>query len=252
MEAPSAENGELSFSRVQAYQRCPWLYHLVYDLGWRAAPTAGSALGHSLHRALARFASPENKDRTLDRLLGFYDEEWVNEGFESPQATIEAYESGRAMLERFHASEQMRAGETVGTEVDFNVPFGDGFRFRGSVDRLDRRPDGVYEVVEYKTQGAAWNEERTRSDLQMTLYALGIRTSLNGEPVALRYHFLSTGESRSVMRTEEQLRDAEAVLASVGARIRARDFAPDNRYCARCEFGRRCEFYHPMTEKEPS
>lgn len=236
---------DISFSRIQAYQRCPWLYHLVYDEGWRAGPTAGMAVGHSLHRAIGRYCSPANAERTLDHLLEIFDEEWVNEGFASPEETIERYEAGRGMLERFFAGEQGRTAETVGTEVDFNLPMGDRLRFRGTVDRLDRLESGAYEVVEYKTQAGGWPPERTANDLQMTLYALGMARSLGVEGVALRYQFLSSGESRPVIRTAGQLEDADRLLNEIAAKISSKSYSPNFAHCARCEFARRCPLYRP-------
>jgi RecB family exonuclease len=238
---------DLSFSRVQAYQRCPWMYHLIYDLGWRSGPTAGMALGQSVHRTLGRFLAEDNQERTLPRLLEIFDEEWVNEGFGSPEETLAAYNSGRAMMERFFQTESPRFADVVATEKEFDIPFGEGLRFRGTMDRLDRHGSG-YEIVEYKTQGAAWTPTRTESDLQMTLYAMGMKTVLKGAPVRLRYHFLSSGESRVVERSGEQMEAAGRLLADTGGRIRRKEFPPDQSYCARCEFARRCAHYRPPTE----
>jgi DNA helicase-2/ATP-dependent DNA helicase PcrA len=236
---------DVSFSRIQAYQRCPWLYHLVYDEGWRAGPTAGMAVGQSLHRALGRFGDPKNTERSLDRLMEIFDEEWVNEGFTSPAETIERYEAGRAMLERFFDGEKSRAAKTVGTEVDFDLPFGDGFHFRGTIDRLDLLPDGRYEVVEYKTNVEGWTAERTENDLQMTLYALGMRRALKVASVDLRYQFLSNGESRAARRSDDQLAAAEALLEEIGAKIKSKSYTPNHAHCARCEFAGRCSEYRP-------
>ena len=236
---------DVSFSRIQAYQRCPWLYHLVYDESWRAGPTAGMAMGQSLHRAIGRFCAPANEERTLDRLMEMFDEEWVNEGFASPAETIERYEAGRAMLERFFNGEKSRTGRIVGTEVDFDLPFGEDFRFRGTIDRLDQRADGRYEVVEYKTQADGWPAERTDNDLQMTLYALGMRRALKVPSIDLRYQFLSNGESRTVLRTDAQLAAAEALLEEIGARIKSKTYTPNHAHCARCEFAGRCSQYRP-------
>ena len=239
---------DLSFSRVQAYLRCPWLYHLVYDLGWRSGPSAGMALGQSVHRTLGRFLAADNSERTQDRLFEIFDEEWVNEGFESPEATLAAYESARAMLHRFFEGEKSLFADVVATEKDFDIPFGDELRFRGTLDRLDRHSDGTYEIVEYKTRVEGWTPERTDADLQMTFYALGMKTVLQGAPVRLRYHFLSNGESRVVERSAAQLSDAERILRDVGQKLGEKDFTPDHRYCVRCEFARRCAHYRPSKD----
>ncbi len=245
---------DVSFSRIQTYQRCPWLYNLVYEKGWRTGPTAGMAVGQSLHRSLDRFCSVENTERTLYRLFEIFDEEWVNEGFSSPAETIEKYEAARTMLARFHAAEQDRHAETMGTEVDFELPMADGIMFRGTIDRLDRLADGVHEIVEYKTNAEGWPEQRTATDLQMTLYALAMRRKLNAPDIRLRYHFLSSGESRAAVRTEKQLSDADQLIRELGAKIKSRNYEPNHAHCARCEFARRCENYRPVapSTKEPT
>jgi putative RecB family exonuclease len=239
---------DLSFSRVQAYQRCPWLYHLVYNLGWRSGPSAAAALGQSVHRALGRFLAPDNAEKTYERLQEIFDEEWVNEGFQSPEETLAAYQSGQAMLEKFFQSEKAHFGEVVATEKEFNLPFEGDVRFRGTLDRLDKKPNGEFEIVEYKTGAEVWTPSRTESDLQMTLYALGMKSVLQGSPVRLRYHFLASGESRTVERNDTQLENARVTMSDIARKIRAKDFTPDNRYCRRCEFARRCTYYMPLPE----
>ena len=67
--------------------------------------------------------------------------------------------------------------EVVATEMDFDLPFAEGLRFRGTLDRLDKLADGGYEIVEYKTQRRRAGRRAIGGDLQMTLYALGMRPS---------------------------------------------------------------------------
>src|ERR1041385_7075184 len=110
----------LSFSRLQAFQRCPWLYHLVYDEGWRSGPHAPSALGHSLHRALAAYLDNTNSERTRERLLELFDEVWVNEGFSGPEEVFRLYQEGRGMLDRFFEIDRRRTSEVVFTEKNFD------------------------------------------------------------------------------------------------------------------------------------
>ena len=40
---------------------------------------------------------------------------------------------------------------------------------RGRVDRVDRRPDGSYELIDYKT-GKPRTEDQLREDVQLSLY----------------------------------------------------------------------------------
>src|SRR5262245_57366940 len=142
----------VSFSRLQSFQRCPWLYHLVYDEGWRAGPQAPAALGQSLHQALAIFLEDSNHTRTLDHLLEIFDEVWVNEGFGNPQETFQAYQSGQQMLKNFWEIDQHRSSKVLFTEKNFAFDW-NGIQIQGSLDRVDQTPDGAHEIIEYKTRG---------------------------------------------------------------------------------------------------
>jgi RecB family exonuclease len=236
---------EISFSRVQAYDRCPWLYHLVYDEGRRSGPNASMAIGQSLHRTLDAYFSTENSEHTLDRLLELYDQFWMNEGFASPQETLEAYDRGRKMLEHFFQIDRNRQSRVEATEKEFEIDLGNGVAFKGTIDRLDRAPDGAFEIVEYKTHGDKWTDDRIANDLQMTLYALGLSQLLKEPKIRLKYYFLSSGETKETTRTPEQLAAAETRLRTIAGKIRAKEFAPNHAYCGRCEFGKRCSNFKP-------
>lgn len=234
---------DLSFSRVQTYERCPWMYHLVYDLNWRAGPTAPMAMGQSLHKTAAQFLSDSHKDKSLDSLYELFDQEWVNEGFKTPQETLEAYEKGRAMLKLFHEKAQPLTEDQIQTEREFNVELDGKFAFRGTIDRLDIHPNGEFDVVEYKTQKEAWTPQRMQDDLQLTFYALGAQKLL-GRPVSrLRYYFFSTGDTFTTTRSDVQLENALTLLKNVGGALLEKKYTPKTSYCSRCEFGKRCEFY---------
>ncbi|MCG3205492.1 MAG: hypothetical protein KCHDKBKB_02214 [Elusimicrobia bacterium] len=231
---------EISHSRMQAYERCPWMYHLIFDEGWRSGPSAKAALGQSIHRTLDKYLSPENTEKSLPRLLEIFDEQWVNEGFDSPQATMEAYQSGQTILEKFFELDKDRTSEVVSTEKEFNIELPGPVQLRGTIDRLDIHKDGTYEIIEYKTQSPPWNESRIAQDQQMTLYALGMTETLKGAPLKLTYYFLSSGTSIETIRTQQQLEEARARILSVAEKIKQHQFNPNHNYCSHCEFGKRC------------
>lgn len=232
----------VSFSRLQSFERCPWLYHLVYDEGWRSGPHAPSALGHSLHRALAAFLDDSTSERTLDRLHGIFDEVWVNEGFSSPQETFQYYEEGKRMLDRFFEIDATRTAQVISTEKNFEFEFED-ITVQGSLDRIDRAVDGVYEIVEYKTRADKWTPERMAADKQLTFYAWGASESLGLKPLRLKYYFLSNGETAVTDRTDQSIEDLKALVRGVAGQIRNKQFIPNPSHCPHCEMGRRCIYF---------
>ena len=64
---------------------------------------------------------------------------------------------------------------------------------RGRVDRVDRHPDGTYELIDYKT-GRAKTEEELREDVQLSVYQMGARESWGIETSAQSYFYVLTGE----------------------------------------------------------
>lgn len=118
-----------------------------------------------------------------------------------------------------------------------------GIDLWGTVDRIDQTPDGFYEIIEYKTQGESWTSTRRETDLQMTLYEMGVRQGLGLSPLRLKYFFLSTGEYVEVKRSDEQRKEVMKLLKETSRKLREENFEPNTSYCARCEFGKRCVNY---------
>ncbi len=236
---------EISYSRVQTYERCPWMYHLVYNEGWRAGPKAPAAFGQSLHRTLAVYLSDDNTERSLDRLFEIFDQHWVNEGFGSPQQTIEAYERGKMILENFFKIDAKRTSKVFATEKNFDIDFGNDIHFKGTVDRIDQHADGRYEIIEYKTGTETWSKERVASDRQMSFYALGLAKTLGVSSLKLTYYFLSSGSAIETQRSQTQLEEIQNLITTAAEKIRSGDFTPNHASCKRCEFGRRCKNFKP-------
>ncbi len=235
---------ELSYSRIQSYKKCPWLFKLVYMDGMRSSPNGSMSLGMSLHRALANYLGGDHQERSLDRLFQIYDEVWVNEGFANTQETLDSYDAGRRMLQNFFEIDRLKTSTVIATEKNFFLPL-DGIKLMGSIDRIDKNPDGSFEIIEYKTQADNWSPQRMGSDLQLTLYEIGAEKGLALTPVHLRYFFLSNGTSCATTRSEEQKNGAMDLVFEISEKIRSKHFEPNYSYCERCEFARRCANYKP-------
>ena len=72
---------------------------------------------------------------------------------------------------------------------------------RGRVDRVDRLPDGGYELIDYKT-GRPKTAAQLREDVQLSLYAVGARESWQLEAAQQAYYYVLDDEKVPVERSE--------------------------------------------------
>lgn len=229
----------LSYSQLKAYQACPWLYKLIYINGKRPPMTPHIALGLSVHRALEAYH--RRQGQTIDELHEVYDIHWVNEGFESPQQAMDFYDRGLRILQGYYLGSRDRQGEIVWLEQRFEFPLG-RCRVRGTIDRVDRRPDGTYEVIDYKTHLELWEQAKVDGDLQLTIYAMACRRALGIEPSHLTYYFLSHDERVTTHRTSAQEAQVIALIQEVGEKVERQEFPPNFKHCPRCDLRTVCEY----------
>ena len=97
-----------------------------------------------------------------------------------------------AALESYWERDRDSDSEAVWFERSFAFRIGPHL-LRGRVDRVDRHPDGTYELIDYKT-GRAKTEQELREDVQLSVYQMGARESWGLETSAQSYFYVLTGE----------------------------------------------------------
>jgi putative RecB family exonuclease len=237
-DAPAAPT-EISYSRLRAYLDCPWLFKLLYVDRRRTSLTAPSALGGSLHRALAAYYARDGS--TLEQLLDLYEESWLHMGFETPQEQAEYHARGAKILRRYWALEEGRRSRILFVEKEFRFPLGP-YVVRGIVDRVDERPDGAIEVIDYKSQQEPQAEEEVRRNRQLQIYGLACRRALGLTPSALTMLYLSKPLAVSVPYEASLEPELESLLTSTAEKMAGGRFEPDTRHCPVCPFRNSCEF----------
>ena len=255
---------ELNFSKVKAYLNCPHLYKYLYLDRNYAPHTPFSALGISVHRALNRYHSDsrelsrsfggsakcdmsgisgkdggsEPKEGGLSDLMLYYDESWHHHGFETPQQTLEFYAMGRKILENYRKAEIDAAlADIVFTEKEFEFEF-ERWRVRGTIDRVDR-VNGGYELIDYKMGFEPKTPEDLKSDLQLSIYAIGLKKAFNMEVKTISWLLLIKGEKISAPYDPSGEERVLALLRETGEKILALDLSRKGS-CAFCAIRKLC------------
>ncbi len=230
---------DISYSRINAYRQCPYKYKLIYLDDWKSPPNPFTSLGQSIHRALEEFHAL--KLYSLEQLLDCYNRSWKNEGFSSAVETQEFFDKGTKMLTNYFKEQEDSKTEILFIEKNFRFKLGRNYII-GIIDRVDKHPDGTYEVIDYKTHQQIWGKEKADSDLQLTIYSLACEKALSFKADTLSYYFLSHNKKVSTSRSKEQLEEAEKLIESVSRDIYKEKFEPDTSYCPKCDFKKKCKF----------
>jgi DNA helicase-2/ATP-dependent DNA helicase PcrA len=233
----------LSASDIDMYRICPLKYKFARVFRIPQEPTIHQRFGIVLHQVLERFHSAGGG--SLEQLMDLFEASWRRAGF--GDSDDERQFHGRAVeaLERYWNEDRASEAEPVWFERSFAFKLGDHL-LRGRVDRVDRRPDGSYELIDYKT-GKAKSEAELREDVQLSLYQIGARESWRLDTSAQSYFFVLTGEKVPVDHSPEELERVKATVTEIADGIMKQEFEPKPSYevCSFCDYRIIC----PAAEK---
>ncbi|MBA7566477.1 ATP-dependent DNA helicase Rep [subsurface metagenome] len=228
-----------SYTQFKDYQRCPFFYKLKHIIGVPELPNSSYSFGQTVHLTLKEFYSLIRSKESVnaERLLSFYEKNWINEGYMSKEQESEQKIKGMAVLKDFYRINSSNFGEPVYLEQFFKVNLGKELFLRGRIDRIDKLPDKKYEVIDYKSGNPPTRKNIDREE-QLTIYALACQDVLGFFPKILSFYYLGTNEKFSTERKFTDLEMIKGKLLSVISQIRRKEFPPigSQRDCKKCSY----------------
>ena len=127
-------------------------------------------------------------------------------------------------------------GEPVWLERKFDFKVGE-HHVRGRVDRVDRLPDGDYELIDYKT-GERRTEAELENDLQLALYRLAAREAWEIEASTGSYYYVLDADKVAAPTKPDDAERVERTVLQVGEGILSQDFEPrpSPSVCSWCDY----------------
>ncbi|OLP16898.1 endonuclease [Leptolyngbya sp. 'hensonii'] len=235
---------QISATKLQAYNRCPYAYYLKYERKLSGSEFFGSAaLGTALHQALAQCHRDWHYCNPLP------DIQWLHQCWEQQVEglTTAQAEEGREILESYYqnfiASETFLArplaveGKIQGYLQVENLEF----CITGRYDRLDFLSDGL-ELIDYKSSREVKLPEPDEIDLQIGLYYLALEQTYRQSLKYLSLVFLRTGQKFRYQATAEHKDRVEQVISKLAVRLRYdQQWEPrPGGQCDRCAYSRYC------------
>ncbi|MBA2507036.1 MAG: ATP-dependent helicase [Thermoleophilaceae bacterium] len=233
----------LSASDIETYRICPLKYKFARVFRIPQEPTINQRFGIVVHQVLERFHGQGGG--ALEHLMDLFEVSWRRAGFGDANDDLQFREKAVSALTRYWEADRDRRSEVAWSERSFSFKIGPHL-LRGRVDRVDRHPDGSYELIDYKT-GKPKSAAELGEDLQLSIYQMGARESWELETAAQSYYYVLDNEKVPVEHSPEQLDRVRASVAEIADGILAQDFepTPSPEICPFCDYRIIC----PAAEK---
>jgi DNA helicase II / ATP-dependent DNA helicase PcrA len=228
----------LSASDLSLYLTCPLKYKFARVFGIPQEPTINQRFGILIHNVLERFHKepPESDEDGLPLLTHLFETGWRRTGFGSTDDELQFRDRAREALRLYWERERVAEGEPVWLEKKFDFKVGE-HHVRGRVDRVDRLPDGDYELIDYKT-GERRTEAELESDLQLALYRLAAREAWEVEASTGSYYYVLDADKVAAPTKPDDAERVERTVLQVGEGVLSQDFEPrpSPSVCSWCDY----------------
>ncbi len=229
----------LSASDVDLYLTCPLKYKFARVFAIPQEPTINQRFGILIHNVLERYHAEELRDGGdvgLSRLLDLFEAGWRRTGFGFTDDELQYRDRAVAALARYHERHNAGAARPVWLERRFSFRIGET-TVGGRVDRVDRHPDGSYELIDYKT-GPPKTAAELADDLQIALYRVAAREAWDIEAADGAYWYVLDDEKVPAGGEPDALERVGRTVTDVAAGIGGQDFEPRPSFevCSWCDY----------------
>ncbi|MFZ1155979.1 MAG: PD-(D/E)XK nuclease family protein [Solirubrobacteraceae bacterium] len=228
----------LSASDIDTYRACPLRYKFARVLKIPSEQTLHQRFGIAVHQVLERYHASEHT--TVQQMMELLETCWRRGGFGDTHKERELHGKARAALVLYHHHLEAHEAEPVWFERSFSFKLGP-HHLRGRVDRVDKLPDGNYEMIDYKT-GRPRTAEQLKDDVQLSLYAVGARESWEVQAECLSYYYVLDDLKVPVPSAEMDADWIARVVDEVGEAIMGQRFepTPSPGVCGLCDYRIAC------------
>lgn len=238
-----------SFSQLTTFERCPLDYKFIYILKIPLEDNPQAVFGRCLHACLRQFFLPlleshsqpslfeakkiKTEELTLTRLLDYYNNYWIDTGYSDRQQADTYKQEGKKILTAFQSQLPDPLPTIVFLEKKFSLKL-DRYTLTGTIDRVDRLPDGTYQIIDYKS-GNKPKKFDYSVKRQLLLYQAAVEENFGLKVSSLTYYYLKDGETVDFIAKPNEIQKVKNDMIALIQEIQTSDFkrrtGSDCKYC---------------------
>ncbi len=235
----------LTAYKIDDYLTCPLKYRYIHILRVPILQHHSIIYGKILHEVVAEYFNYKmnNKKISLNEILGYYENIWINEGYLTKEHEIERFQAGRRTIENFYKREKRTKKIPSFLEEPFKFVINNS-RVSGRFDRLDEDKNETV-IVDYKSSNITDQkkaDKRAKESIQMSLYALAYKERKGRLPDRIELHFLESGLVGSAAKNENDISKIQLMIDKVSTGLRRQNYKAKPTYmaCQYCPYKQIC------------
>ena len=239
----------LSYSKMSLYLNCPLAYKKLYIDKIPPKPQPFFSFGTIIHETFERVYDPNVKRQnkpTLQEILDIYEKVRLThrEGFESDQLEEKYRRDGIRQItmyyNQFIKDKPFKQAHAI--EEYFEIPCGKYAVMTGFIDRIDKLPDGTYEILDYKTEPTLRTQEAVDADKQLSIYYWAAVDTMKLNVSKLSLLMLDHDKKIITKRQQEEIPNVIQTIDNIAYdMLHETQFLPKkNKYCKSCDHLESC------------
>lgn len=246
-------NMRTSYSAIKTYTTCPLKYQYQYIEKRSAEKGEAAVFGSLIHSALHHYHNTVPIPSS-EELIHFFSKNWKSTIYDDEKVEQERFREGVRVLREYCSVINPKDHHIIALEKPFQVVISDTdtsgsggdeqIVLTGIIDRIEKLPDGRFEIIDYKTGRTLPSQENVDNDLQLSVYWMAVREQwpnrdIRGTVVSL--YFVKHQEKIQSRRTSEQIEETKRSIRDIVSSIQQSKFSPTpSALCDYCEYRKEC------------
>lgn len=246
IESPKKREKEelfkINYSAIDNYKRCPFLYNMSYNYGFKFPVEERQGLGLIVHESVFDIHKAIKNHIKLNEadIINILNKNWV-EVSDNYYDNENKKEETLNNLKIYYKNLKKDCKEILTAEEPFSM-LGDGYIIEGKVDLIYKNKNDEVEIIDFKTKEYE-KIKKTNVEMQLSIYELAFKEKYSPDKLGA-YTFLDH-EKYFIEKKENWEYKKESLkneILEIANKIKNKEFdrTPSN-YCSVCKFNFLCD-----------